>query len=94
MSELSRVEFEERLMNLAAKSPEVREKLLTDPKSEIERLLSMELPEEVKIEFHEEDANTLHFVLPPAGDELHAAELASVSGGVCWDDCGSQQGGK
>ena len=94
MSELSRAEFEERLLSLAARNPEVREKLLSDPKAEISRLLSMDLPEDVKISVHEEDANTLHFVLPPAGDELSAAELASVSGGVCWDDCGSQQGGK
>lgn len=90
MPEMSRSEFEERLMSLASAKPEVREKLLSDPKSEIERLLTMELPDDVKIVVHEEDANTLHFVLPPAGDEMSAAELSGVAGGVCWDNCGSQ----
>lgn len=86
MSELSRSEFEQKLAELAAGNPEAREQLLTDPKPAIEALLAIELPDEVKIAIHEEDANTLHFVLPPAGDELNAAELAAVSGGVCWDN--------
>ncbi len=86
MSELSRAEFEERLLSLVTNNPNMRAKLLGDPKSEIERMLSIELPEEVNIKFHEEDVNTLHFVLPPAGDELSVAELASVAGGACWED--------
>ena len=81
MSELSRSEFEQKLAELAAGNPEAREQLLTDPKSAIEALLTIELPEGVSITVHEEDADTLHFVLPPAGDELSAAELAAVSGG-------------
>ena len=45
MSELSRAEFEERLLDLVSNSPDMRKKLLSDPKPEIERLLSIELPE-------------------------------------------------
>ena len=86
MSELSRTEFEQKLAALAAGSPEAREQLLADPKTAIEALLGIELPGEVNISIHEEDANTLHFVLPPVGDELSVAELASVSGGVCWEN--------
>ncbi len=82
----SRTEFEQRLIELAANNPGAREQLLTDPKSAIEALLATELPDEVKIAVHEEDVNTLHFVLPPVGDELTAAELASVSGGICWEN--------
>ena len=86
MSELSRTEFEQKLIELAAGNPAAREQLLSNPKPAIEALLAIELPAEVNIAIHEEDANTLHFVLPPAGDELSAAELAAVSGGVCWDN--------
>lgn len=85
MSELSRTEFEQKLADLVAQNPEVRAKLISDPKSVIGEMLGMELPEEMKVVAHEEDANTLHFVLPPADDELSSAELAAVAGGVCWE---------
>lgn len=93
MTTQSRDEFEEKLINMlaAASDPQAaRAKLISNPKAAFEDLLGMELPEEVKIAVHEEDANTLHFVLPPVSDELNAAELAAVSGGACWDNCGDQ----
>ncbi len=85
MSDLSRADFEQRLAKLVADQPEIRTKLLDDPKAVIEGMLDMELPAEINVAVHEEDADTLHFVLPPAGEELTAAELAGVSGGVCWE---------
>lgn len=85
MSELSRADFEQRLAKLVAEQPEIRTKLLSDPKAVIGEMLNMDLPAEINVAVHVEDAETLHFVLPPAGDELTAAELAGVSGGVCWE---------
>ena len=85
MSDLSRADFEQRLIKLVADQPEIRTKLLDDPKAVIEGMLDMELPAEINVAVHEEDADTLHFVLPPVGEELTAAELAGVSGGVCWE---------
>lgn len=85
MSELSRTEFEQKLAELVANNPEIRAKLISDPKSVISEMLGMELPAEMNMMVHEEDTNTLHFVLPPTGDELNAAELAGVAGGVCWE---------
>lgn len=85
MSELSRADFDERLAKLVTDQPEIRTKLLDDPKAVIEEMLDMELSAEINVAVHEEDADTLHFVLPPPGDELTAAELAGVSGGLCWE---------
>ncbi len=93
MSELSRADFEQKLLALATSTPDARAKLISDPKSVIEEMLGSELPAEINIVVHEENADTLHFVLPPANDELNAAELAAVAGGVCWDDCGPQYEG-
>ena len=93
MTELSRADFEQRLIALAAENAEIRSQLVSDPKAVIANMLGSELPAEINIVIHEEDADTLHFVLPPANDELNAAELAAVAGGVCWDDCGPQYEG-
>lgn len=87
MVEKSREEFEERLAALAAKNPEFRKALLNAPKEALTSLLGQDLPAELTVAVHEEDASTLHFVLPPAGNELTAAEMTNVSGGVCWSDC-------
>lgn len=87
MSEKSRSEFEERLVEHAAQNPEFRKALINDPQDAISTLLGMSLPESVSIVVHEEDENTLHFVLPPTEGALSNSELLSVSGGVCWSDC-------
>lgn len=87
MAEQSRSEFEQRLMEFMEEHPEFREKLQQDPKAAIAQFLGAELPEDLNIVVHEEDESTLHFVLPPAGDQLSAAEMSSMSGGVCWSDC-------
>ncbi len=86
MTEQSRTEFEQRLAELAAQSPEYREQLLRNPKECIENLLKTKLPGDLNVVMHEENENTLHFVLPQAGDELGAAEMAQVAGGGCWSN--------
>lgn len=82
MAELSRGQFEQRLAEMASEKPEFRKKLLADPKGAIAEFLKTHLPAELTVVVHEEDENTMHFVLPPAGDELSAAELAGVVGGT------------
>lgn len=87
MAEQSRVEFEQKLADKATSDPDFRVKLIAAPKKAITELLGLELPDGMNVAVHEEDADTLHFILPPAGDELSAAELTGVSGGACWSDC-------
>lgn len=90
MSEKNRAEFEQRLAEFAEQSPEFREKLKSAPKEALSTLMGMDLPDGMNIVVHEEDENTLHFVLPPVGEELTAVEMTSVSGGVCWSNCGCE----
>lgn len=92
MAEKSRSEFEERLVELAGRNPELRKQLLTAPKEAIADILRTDFPDGLDIHVHEEDKNTLHFVLPNPGDELNAAELSGVSGGLCWGNCDEDTG--
>ena len=51
----------------------------------LERHIGQKLPADLKIFIHEEDANTLHFSLPPApanATELSDEELEKVAGGT------------
>lgn len=84
MSEKSRAEFEQRLVEFAENNPQFRGMLQKDPKTAVAQFLGAEIPDDLNIVVHEENESTLHFVLPPAGDQLSAAEMAAVSGGVCW----------
>ncbi len=80
-----REDFFHCLATLASWDPEFREQLTADPKAAIESYLKMELPDELKFHVHQDDANTLHVVLP--FDGLNAAELVSAAGaGVCWSN--------
>lgn len=90
MAEKSRFDVEQKIAECAAENPEFREKLLADPKAAVAELLGKELPEGLNIVIHEESEDTLHFVIPPTGGELSAAEMASVTGGVCWSDSGCE----
>lgn len=87
MVEQTRAEFQQRLAKKAAVDPEFRAFLLRAPKEAIESFLEMDMPEELNFVVHQEDAETLHLVLPMPGEELSPAELASVSGGLCWSHC-------
>lgn len=86
MGEQSRAEFEKRLLRFVAENPDFREKVKKDPKGAMGEFLGAVLPDDLNIVVHEEDRTTLHLVLPPRDEELSAAEMAGVSGGVCWSD--------
>ncbi len=90
MIEQSRAEFERRLVEKASNDNEFRKKLIDSPKDTLMELLGMELPADLILKVHEEDENTLHFVLPLASGEISSAELAGISGGMCWSDCACQ----
>lgn len=92
MVELSRTEFEEKLAEYVAMNPEFREKLLKDPKKALEDIMGVTISEKLSITVHQEDESTLHFVLPPQGDELSASELESVGGGACYGQGCAQDG--
>lgn len=52
-----------------------REALLRDPRAVVVQELGVQLPENIKIQIHEETDDTLHFILPPAPAALKDAVI-------------------
>jgi hypothetical protein len=73
------------LSKLRWKDPEFKKPVISNPKEMLERHTGKKLPPEVNIFIHEEDANTLHFSIPPAPGnlaELSDEELERVANGT------------
>ena len=82
---LTRRDLETALIEKCWKDPEFKKQVVSDPKGMLERHTGQKLPAKVKIFIHEEDANTLHFSLPPAPSntmELSDEDLEKVAGGT------------
>ncbi len=77
---LVREDIERVLVNRAGNDESFRALLLENPRDAVREALSISVPSHFKLEVHEEDANSLHLVLPPS-DRLSEEELASVAGG-------------
>ena len=81
----TRQQLETALIEKCWKDPAFRKEVVSDPKGMLEKHLGRELPEQVKIFIHEEDANTLHMSIPlvPANvSELSDEDLEKVAGGT------------
>ena len=82
---LTKRDLETALIEKCWKDTEFKKQVVTDPKGMLERHIGQKLPADVKIFVHEEDANTLHFSLPPAPSnamELSDEDLEKVAGGT------------
>src|SRR5215471_9272320 len=82
---VTRREMETRLIEKAWKDPVFRKDIVKDPKGMLEKHTGQKLPEQLRIFVHEEDANTLHFSIPPAPsnlNELSDEDLEKVAGGT------------
>ena len=78
-------DLEVALVEKCWKDPEFKKQILADPKGMLERHLGKKLPGGLKIFVHEENAETLHFSLPPAPTnvtELSDEDLEKVAGGT------------
>jgi len=81
----SRRDLETALIEKCWKDPEFKREVVKDPRGMLERHTGQKLPAQVEIFIHEEDANTLHFSIPPAPtnlSELSDADLERVAGGT------------
>lgn len=81
----TRRDMETRLIEKCWKDPDFKKEVITDPKGTFERHFGQKLPASLDIKIHEEDANTLHFSIPPAPanfHELSQEELERVAGGT------------
>ena len=81
-----REEMKRKLIERSLEDESFRQRLLEDPKGEIEQELGMRVPEEVQIRAVEETPETVYLVLPPSQAEgqsggLSDSELESVAGG-------------
>ena len=82
---LTKYDLETALIEKCWREPEFRKQVVDDPKRTIEQALGQKLPEQVRIFVHPEDANTLHFAIPPAPanlTELSDEDLEKVAGGT------------
>jgi len=78
-----------KMISAAMESPELKAKLIENPKGVLEFMTNFKLPEDFEIVVHEDTPNKLNIVLPSNIEELSELELSAVSGGVCWDNCDS-----
>jgi hypothetical protein len=81
----TRRDLETALIEKCWKDSEFKMAVLSDPKGMLERNIGQKLPAPMKIFIHEEDANTLHFSIPPAPSnltELSDDDLERVAGGT------------
>src|SRR5262249_33240465 len=82
---LTRKDVEAKIVALAWKDDDFRQKFLADPKGQFEEKLGSKLPASLKMTAHAEDENSLHFVIPMkprAMSELSDEELEEVAGGT------------
>jgi Nitrile hydratase, alpha chain len=82
---MTKRDLETALIEKCWKDPEFKKQIVADPKGMLERHIGQKLPANLKILIHEEDANTLHFSLPPApsnATELSDEDLEKVAGGT------------
>src|SRR5262245_20269054 len=83
---LTRKDIEAKIVALAWQDDDFRRKFVADPKGQFEERLGTKLPASLKMTAHEENENSLHFVIPmkPKTDlsELSDAELERVAGGT------------
>ena len=78
-------DLEVALVEKCWKDPEFKKQILADPKGMLELHIGQKLPGDLKIFVHEENAETLHFSLPPAptnATELSDEDLEKVAGGT------------
>lgn len=82
---ITKHDLETNLIEKCWKDPDFKSKVLADPKGMFEKFLGKPLPSDVTIVIHQEDANTLHFAIPPAPaavSELSDEDLERVAGGT------------
>lgn len=83
---MTRRELEAKIVARAWEDEDFRRRFLANPKAMFEEYLGTKLPENLVMTAHEEDTNSLHFVIPakPTVDleELSDEDLERVAGGV------------
>lgn len=85
----SRNELVEKVIEKAWRDEAFKAQLLKDPAAALQQL-NIPIPPGANVQVHEENANTLHLVIPqdPAKTQLSDQDLDAVSGGGTLDSWG------
>ena len=75
-------EMRRHLTEKAVESSEFRQQLLADPKGVIHQEFGVTVPDNVDIQVHDSDLNTVHLALPPSSD-LNEEQLEAIAAGLC-----------
>lgn len=78
----SQQDLMEKIIAKAQEDADYRRQLLADPNSALEEAFDIEVPKELSVVVHEDDAHTVHLVLP-ASPELTDVQLQRAAGGSC-----------
>lgn len=74
-------EMRRQVTDRAVNDDEFRSQLISNPRDTISKELGVDLPEEVDIQVHQSDANTLHLALPVT--EIGEEQLEAIAAGRC-----------
>jgi len=74
-------EMHRKLVNKAVEDLEFRKQLVSNPKSAIQNEFGIGFPDNVQIQVHESDMNTIHLSIPPG--ELEEEQLEAIAAGRC-----------
>lgn len=74
----------EKLVAKTEENSDFRARLLADPRSGLKEALGIEVPDDHNVVIHEDDARTVHLVLPSSA-ELTDAQLQNAAGGFYCD---------
>ena len=74
-------EMRRQVTDRAVNDDEFRSQLISNPRDTISKELGVDLPEDVDIQVHQSDANTLHLALPVT--EIGEEQLEAIAAGRC-----------
>lgn len=74
-------EMQRKLINKAVEDLEFRRQLMSDPKNAIEKELGIAFPDNIQVQVHESDMNTIHLSIPPG--QLEEEQLEAIAAGRC-----------
>ena len=63
------------IVDKARNNPDFKEQLLSDPKAAIEHVIGVKLPDDLKVNVHQQSSKEVHLVLP-----LHVTEPDAAQG--------------
>lgn len=80
----TRAELDALVAQALADNPNLRDRLLSDPRATLSEIAGVDVPEFITVTVHEESLTDVHLVIPPSVDEITEDDLELVAGGLCW----------